>query len=439
MKRAIALGGIATLAVVLIAGSLFVSSSRVRGATFATTQDLMTSLAQGQTSGANHTIMFTVPSGNAAIEGRLLVSFPLNENGTWCRVPGGDINVVPSTVDAATGLPGTLAASCTQGNGTSTYDTITLTGLTDLSANTKYGFTVSDGTTAKLGTPSNGANHLIVVKTQTNSTVDIDSGSAGVALLPNDTISISAIVPSAVPPDNLPATVTFQGYAYPNASIRILKDGVQVATGTAGSNAAFSVVATSLPGSYTFSVIGQDLFGRDGELTNVALTLTSGGSVSISNMMLSPTIDQDKTSIVENQSIVFSGVSVPGSAITLTVESTPINYTTTANAQGQWSVSVPGTDPGVGSHIAKATSVFGSLTSNLSTILTFVVGSFVVNQCDGKVASDINCDGKVNLVDFSIMLYFWQATNPANARADVDGDTKVDETDFSILLFYWTG
>ena len=439
MIRKIAFGGIATLASVLVAGLAFFSLSPVRGATFATVDDTMTSLNQNQTSGANHTVTFTVPPGNVAIEERVVMTFPLNENGRWCRTAGGDVNAVPSSLNGATPLPGILAASCTQGNSTTTFDTITVTGLTDLSAGTKYGFTVSDGSVSKLGTAGSGPNHLLVVKTQTNSSVDIDSGSAGIALLPNDSISISAKVPSAVPPDNLPATVTFQGYAYPNAGIRILKDGVLVASGTAASNATFSVVATSLPGSYTFSVIGQDVVGRDGTLTNVALTLTSGGSVSISNMMLSPTIDQDKTTIAENQSIVFSGVSVPGSSITLTVESTPIDYTATANAQGQWSVTVPGTDPGVGAHTAKATSVLGALTSNLSSILSFIVQGVVINQCDGKVAADINCDGKVNLVDFSIMLFYWQATNPANARADINGDTKVDETDFSILLFYWTG
>lgn len=252
-------------------------------------------------------------------------------------------------------------------------------------------------------------------------------------------VTVSAIVHPPTPPENLPASIQFQGYAYPNAQIRILKDGVEVATATANSGAHFDATVSTTAGSYMFSIVGTDVNGTTGTLTNIALTVAQGSSTSVGNMFLGPTIRQDKTSIAEDQSIIFSGVSVPGSAITLTIESTPITYTATANSQGQWSATVPGTDPGVGSHTAKATSVFGSLTSDLSSILSFIITGKVVNQCDGKVSADINCDGKVNLVDFSIMLYFWQTTNPANPRADINGDTKVNETDFSILLFYWTG
>jgi hypothetical protein len=50
--------------------------------------------------------------------------------------------------------------------------------------------------------------------------------------------------------------------------------------------------------------------------------------------------------------------------------------------------------------------------------------------------TDINGDGKVNLVDFSIMLSVW-GTNAPNADFNTDG--TVNLADFSILLFDWTG
>jgi hypothetical protein len=53
--------------------------------------------------------------------------------------------------------------------------------------------------------------------------------------------------------------------------------------------------------------------------------------------------------------------------------------------------------------------------------------------------SDINCDGRINLTDFSILLYFWEATNPLNKAVDINNDQVVNLTDFSILLFDWTG
>jgi hypothetical protein len=50
--------------------------------------------------------------------------------------------------------------------------------------------------------------------------------------------------------------------------------------------------------------------------------------------------------------------------------------------------------------------------------------------------SDLNTDGKVNLVDFSILLFHWNSTNPL---ADINLDGKVNLVDFSVQLFCWTG
>ncbi len=52
------------------------------------------------------------------------------------------------------------------------------------------------------------------------------------------------------------------------------------------------------------------------------------------------------------------------------------------------------------------------------------------------VKADLNCDGRVNLVDLSILLYNWDI--PKNIKADLNNDTRVNLVDFSILLFYWT-
>ena len=58
-------------------------------------------------------------------------------------------------------------------------------------------------------------------------------------------------------------------------------------------------------------------------------------------------------------------------------------------------------------------------------------------SCSRK--GDINADGKINIVDFSIMLYFWNQHNPKNPCADINQDGVVNLIDFSIMLFWWTG
>lgn len=51
--------------------------------------------------------------------------------------------------------------------------------------------------------------------------------------------------------------------------------------------------------------------------------------------------------------------------------------------------------------------------------------------------ADFNCDGRVNLIDFSILLFNWGT--PSNLKTDLSNDGKITITDFSIMLFYWTG
>ena len=48
---------------------------------------------------------------------------------------------------------------------------------------------------------------------------------------------------------------------------------------------------------------------------------------------------------------------------------------------------------------------------------------------------DLNQDGKVNLYDFSIMLFWWSSDYQG---ADLSCDGKVNLSDFSILLSRWT-
>lgn len=62
---------------------------------------------------------------------------------------------------------------------------------------------------------------------------------------------------------------------------------------------------------------------------------------------------------------------------------------------------------------------------------------------------DLNRDGKIDLVDVSIMLYWWEKKITVSQQAaivaagrhspDFNGDGKADIFDLSMLLYYWTG
>jgi hypothetical protein len=54
------------------------------------------------------------------------------------------------------------------------------------------------------------------------------------------------------------------------------------------------------------------------------------------------------------------------------------------------------------------------------------------------VGADFNHDGRVDSVDFSIMLAYWGTSGPINNPCvDINGDKKIDSVDFSILLYQW--
>jgi hypothetical protein len=65
--------------------------------------------------------------------------------------------------------------------------------------------------------------------------------------------------------------------------------------------------------------------------------------------------------------------------------------------------------------------------------------SVVIQPNTQCARADFNCDGKVNSIDFSILLYFWKSKPPfRNIYVDINRDSKVDSVDFSIMLFEWS-
>jgi len=87
-----------------------------------------------------------------------------------------------------------------------------------------------------------------------------------------------------------------------------------------------------------------------------------------------------------------------------------------------------------------------SVTSPFSESLAFRVGDKDV--AFGKISApagscnkngDLNNDKKTNIIDFSILLFFWNQKIPKNPCADVNKDGAVNIFDFSIMLFWWNG
>lgn len=255
------------------------------------------------------------------------------------------------------------------------------------------------------------------------------------------TVLVSAIVEVQYPPAPTPTKVIFKGLAFPNAPVTILRDGTVVAIVPADPTAHFEVEVSDVsPGTYTFSIFAKDSKDRVNRESNFTLTITNGTTTTISGIFLGPTIATDKEEVQLGDTVTVLGATIPQASVSIVVSSqTEHTFQTDADASGLWSYQFIANDLGVGTHSARAKAVsIDNEISAFSNTVSFAVVEGPPAPCDGKRPGDLNCDGRVNLTDFSILLYYWKQKHPANARADINADGIVNIQDFSIMLFWWT-
>lgn len=253
--------------------------------------------------------------------------------------------------------------------------------------------------------------------------------------------SITAEVPSPQPPQPPPpwppwppfpyATVVFKGKAYPSAFITILKDGSVAASFTAQNNGYFSKTLSGLDGGiYTFGIWAEDNEGRKSVTLSFTVDIIGGATTTISGIYLPPTIEIDKIKLKKGELLNYSGQSYPSSAITLFVFSDYDTKQVITGNEGKWNYSLETSFLDLGSHTTKSKSqTDDGEQSTFSETLSFEISS----GCSG---ADLNQDGKVNLIDFSILLYWWERWEQC---ADLNSDGVVNLIDFSIMMYYWTG
>lgn len=281
------------------------------------------------------------------------------------------------------------------------------------------------------------------------------------AILPLTTqaadVSVTATVPSPTPPTPADTVVIFRGIAYPNSQVTIQRQGTILATVPADPQARFDVTFGNQPtGIFTYALFAEDARGVVGRESNFTLSISQGTTTTVSGIFLGPTIGADQSTIKLTETVTVLGTTAPSSEVTIYVASEETTtFKVTAGTDGLWTKQFLGSDLGIGDHNVKSKAVAPTQEiSGFSNTVPITVTepppppepeptptpapAPAPDPCDGKNRADINCDGKVNLVDFSILLFYWKKTNPANARADISRDGVVNLTDLSILLFHWT-
>ncbi len=239
-------------------------------------------------------------------------------------------------------------------------------------------------------------------------------------------------------PSETETRVVLKGKAYPGAEITILKDG-QVATGIiADSQANFKTTFTTLTaGIYTFGVWAEDKQGRKSITFSFTINVSKNMTTTISGIFIPPTIELEKIRVFKGEILNILGSTVPESEVNVHIESSEkIIKRTDADDKGDWDFAFDTKILDEGAHTARAKAIApDNLLSTYSSTLVFVVGGKEMKILMKK--GDISADERINLVDFSILLYNWG--EPKNPAADLNDDNKVDLQDFSIMMYYWTG
>jgi len=236
-------------------------------------------------------------------------------------------------------------------------------------------------------------------------------------------------------------TVVIQGKAYPNCPVTILRDGALETTVEADSGGNFKATITKISeGVYTFGLWAEDKLGDKSITFSFTGNVYENKITTIAGIFIPPTITSANEILSPGEPLSVLGYTAPKSEVSIHVNSTEeIIEKTTATLEGEWSHDLDTRYLGLGTHIAKAKAVsLDGLKSSFSDALSFVVGyDKIIIGKKRALVGDVNRDGRVNLIDFSILLFNWET--PANLDADLNGDGNVNIVDFSILLYHWTG
>lgn len=240
-------------------------------------------------------------------------------------------------------------------------------------------------------------------------------------------------------PGSIPAGTTkvvVRGKAYPNADVRILVDGKEFGVTRADSKADFIYTTTGVTsGITTFGFSAKDSLGADSLTTAFVFEVVESAVTTIANVLIPPTISASAVEIPRGEFLTLQGQTVPDVKVRADVfAGGKTSFLAESDQAGLWALQIDTSSLTEGFNTAKALFDLSiEASSGYGKSVGFLVGE---GSITGTGSADVNGDGKVNLVDFSIFLIAW---GKVDARYDFNKDGTVNLGDFSIMLFNWTG
>lgn len=247
--------------------------------------------------------------------------------------------------------------------------------------------------------------------------------------------------------------VNFKGMAAPLSFVTLLKDGQIVAITQSGPDAGFDVSLSGLSaGTYVFSLYADDVNNRRTSTISFTIYVTNGVTTQISGIFLSPTIGVDKEVVARGEILSIFGKSKPESNVSVNIDTVNgINAKTIgsiiADNNGLWLYNVDTSTMEYGDYAARARASVGNggSISDLSPRVEFKISEVSKKKKERAcpTRADLKTDCKVNVIDMSILAYWWGRELTDWAKNMVDGKLKkdgiIDIRDLSVMAYYWTG
>lgn len=239
----------------------------------------------------------------------------------------------------------------------------------------------------------------------------------------------------------------FRGLAYPRSTVSLLKNGEIVGVVTANAEGTFELHLRNVnPGTYSFGIRAEDAQKNKSRLLLFTIAVSTGVATLVDGIFIPPTLTSDKVEVKKSESIVFSGTTVPLSELRLSFDQTSIELLRKAKADstGLWVYTMDSSLLSRGDHDVKVRSLVATDTSPYSDELSFRVGDTTRMRTKAtaligfRAKCDLNNDNRVNLLDFSIMAY-WYKRLGFPPKVDLNSDKLINLTDLSILAYCWTG
>lgn len=241
-----------------------------------------------------------------------------------------------------------------------------------------------------------------------------------------------------------PPDITISGWAYPASQVNIIQDDKKNGVANVATDGSFMyVIPTVTKGLYGFSLWAKDSDGIKSSAYSSTFFVEENTQTVISNILIPPTIRLVSDNIELGSTISVLGQSIPGKKVEIQVYSVAEKKVVStveamAGADGRWKYNIPTTGYTKGIYEVKARTFHEKYGWSLWGEIARVGVGQTLNADDSSpcARSDVNKDAKVNLVDFSILMFYWGATN---SLGDINKDAKVNLTDFSIMMYCWTG